>query len=426
MSSTLLVKAVVRTGLAVGTVGKGAKPHAFKTADAADMTGVTLCNRKGRVEMTTDAEAELCNTCSAELIELLGRVFEGAPTEREAAVELPVTAEKAPEVERQAATVEEAPTVIVPGPEVIETTQDREEAARQDAAPTRALVTTTDFNMVEGMTEILNAGAGVIADAFRTTISIGKAVANTMLQLRRYILVDGLPSLDGKSNQYQAAVKKLFDLAAERVSDVHEVDVKEIRNQIKRAAQNQMSAVLIPYVQALDTADEEERTRYAPLLEKAQESQRQAIESAQAYLDAAIKKDDQEHIDLATETLELAQRPISLTDLVHDAFNIPRQTRQELSKADAARRRELAKANKAARDTAPADEPEQEQTPAPTPVAPATSTPTAMLDDVAKALTVVPLAPVSMMEGEERDALLGQLDAIEKLLAEIRDAANPL
>ncbi|MEV7925298.1 hypothetical protein [Kitasatospora sp. NPDC088779] len=322
----------------------------------------------------------------------------------------------------------EAPTTIVPGPEAIETTQDRDEEARRGAEPTRVLVTTTDYRTVEGVEEVLAAGAAVIASAFKTTISIGLAVANTMLQLRRFIQVDGLPSLDGKANQYQAAVADLFDLATKQVADIHEVDVKEVRNQIKRAAQNQMSAVLVPYVRALDVADEEERARYAPLLEKAEESQRQAIESAQAYLDAAIKKDDQEHIDLAAETLELAQRPVLLSDLVHDHFDIPRQTRQELAKADAARRRELAKANKATRTAAAEadEEPEEDPAPEPTPVAPAASTPAAILGDVAQVLTAVPLAPVSMLEGDEREALLAQLDAIEKALAEIRDAANPL
>lgn len=38
----------------------------------------------------------------------------------------------------------------------------------------------------------------------------------------------------------------------------------------------------------------------------------------------------------------------------------------------------------------------------------------------------MPLTPVSVLEGDERDALIEQLDEIEKLLRIIRDAANPL
>ncbi len=429
MNATLLVKTAVRTGLAIGTVGKGAKPHAFRNADEATLTGVTLCKRTGRVDMSGDVEAELCGPCSVELIALLAQVFEETAEQTPATTEEPV--EDNTEADEEAAGDNaqggDEETVLTPGPESIETTQDREEQARQEAEPTRVLVTTADYKAVEGMEEILDAGASVIADAFKTTISIGLKVANTMLQIRRAITVDGLPSLDGKSNQYQAAVSDLFDRATKQVAGVHEVDVKEVRNQIKRAAQNQMSAVLVPYVRALDTADEEERARYAPLLEAAEESQRVAVEAALAHLEAATKADDETHIALAAEALELAQRPISLTDLVHDHYDIPRQTRQELNKADAARRRELAKASKAARDAAPAEaETEEESAPAPAPVAPTTVIPAAILDDVTQVLASVPLTPVSVLEGVERDALIEQLDEIEKLLAIIRDAANPL
>lgn len=326
MNATLLVKTAVRAGLAIGTVGKGAKPHAFRNADEATLAGVTLCKRTGRVDMSGDIEAELCGPCSVELIALLAQVFEEAAEETPATTEEPV--EDDTEAAEDNAQGGDEETVLTPGPESIETTQDREEKSRQEAGPTRALVTTTDYKTVEGMEEILNAGAAVIADAFKTTISIGLKVANTMLQLRRFILVDGLPSLDGKSNQYQAAVAALFDLATKQVAGVHEVDVKEVRNQIKRAAQNQMSAVLVPYVRALDDADEEERARYAPLLEAAEESQRVAVEAARSYYDEALKDGNEEHIALAAETLELAERPISLTDLVHDHYDIPRQTRQ--------------------------------------------------------------------------------------------------
>ncbi|WP_327073338.1 hypothetical protein OG196_15220 [Kitasatospora purpeofusca] len=424
MNATLLVKTAVRAGLAIGTVGKGAKPHAFRNADEATLAGVTLCKRTGRVDMSGDIEAELCGPCSVELIALLAQVFEEAAEETPATTEEPV--EDDTEAAEDNAQGGDEETVLTPGPESIETTQDREEKSRQEAGPTRALVTTTDYKTVEGMEEILNAGAAVIADAFKTTISIGLKVANTMLQLRRFILVDGLPSLDGKSNQYQAAVAALFDLATKQVAGVHEVDVKEVRNQIKRAAQNQMSAVLVPYVRALDDADEEERARYAPLLEAAEESQRVAVEAARSYYDEALKDGNEEHIALAAETLELAERPISLTDLVHDHYDIPRQTRQELSKADAARRRELAKASKAARDSSAEEEAEEESAPAPAPVAPTTVVPAAVLDDVAQVLASVPLTPVSVLEGDERDALIEQLDEIEKLLRIIRDAANPL
>ncbi|MFJ4796957.1 hypothetical protein [Kitasatospora purpeofusca] len=428
MNATLLVKTAVRTGLAIGTVGKGAKPHAFRNADEATLTGVTLCKRTGRVDMSGDIEAELCGPCSVELIALLAQVFEEAADETPATTEEPVEddAEAAEDAAGDNAQGGDEETVLTPGPESIETTQDREEKSRQEAGPTRALVTTTDYKTVEGMEEILNAGAAVIADAFKTTISIGLKVANTMLQLRRFILVDGLPSLDGKSNQYQAAVAALFDLATKQVAGVHEVDVKEVRNQIKRAAQNQMSAVLVPYVRALDDADGEERARYAPLLEAAEESQRVAVEAARSYYDEALKEGNEEHIALAAETLELAERPISLTDLVHDHYDIPRQTRQELSKADAARRRELAKASKAARDSSAEEEAEEESAPAPAPVAPTTVVPAAVLDDVAQVLASVPLTPVSVLEGDERDALIEQLDEIEKLLRIIRNAANPL
>ncbi len=477
--SVITVQTATDFGLAVGLVGKGKKPHALASWDAT-FTGRTLCDKDAAVNTDQAADTDLCATCARELDALITAKVAGATGDAadvnadvDAADDAaPVTAAAlrtvwydgkslgeitrerlaellpdttTPELDEEGNpgedawdnladlinTADEESDTLTPGLDDIETTQDREQQARQEAEEaakpsTVVAVTHTNHRVVEGLDDILNAGSANIAKGFKAALNLGLTTATTMLQLRRFILRDGLPVLDGKGAAYTNAVKDLFDMAAERVTGIGAEDKAEIRKMIKRAAQNQASAVMVPYVNSLDT-DPEEAARYAALMTEADAARLVAVEAAQAAVHAADAANDQDALTVAHDALEAAQQPLKLSDLVFTHYGIPRQTRQEIARADAARKRELANSSKAG-NTPSADDADGTDETAETTGKPVETlrldTPRAILGNVEKVLSAVPLAPLTTLEGEDRDAVLKHLEAVEKLIADMRDAID--
>lgn len=169
--------------------------------------------------------------------------------------------------------------------------QALKDAAEHDQASTE-VVNADDYNTYEGVAELVTKGAARVAEGVRLQIkasTLAKEIAAIGLDMwRRIPNKEGLPDLKGDSHAAKEAMKALYAKAGE--SFERNYDTEDALTKLQRAVQYQRSNVRAEYLRSLgDPENEDERQRFAKIIEPAGDDPAQVPEIVANHYGMALK-----------------------------------------------------------------------------------------------------------------------------------------